>query len=80
MFKLSSEYLPVGNRVYYQMAIVLDGRLISAARILTPIGDTGRITGFDQQEVDDLVRILNIKEALPCGLTRIGQASINVAD
>lgn len=44
---------------YYRMAIVMDGEVISAPRLLSPISDNGQITGdFSQEEVEELAGIL----------------------
>ena len=53
------KYSPKGNK-YYQLAIVLDGRLYSAPRIMGPIpGGRGIITGqFDVQEALALANLL----------------------
>ena len=56
---ITREYSPKGNQ-YFQLAIVLDGELYSAPRILGPIeGGRGQITGnFDQKESFELANVL----------------------
>jgi SecD/SecF fusion protein len=56
--EITREYSPKGNK-YYQLAIVLDGQLISAPRILTEIGKRGQITGsFTWEEAFTLANSL----------------------
>src|SRR5262249_34886620 len=58
------------------LAIVLDGRVQSAATIETRIGAEGRITGsFTQQEVQNLSLILR-SGALPASLTYLQEQTI----
>jgi preprotein translocase subunit SecD len=58
------------------LAIVLDGRVQSAARIETRIGAEGRITGsFTQEEVQNLSLILR-SGALPASLTYLEERTI----
>jgi SecD/SecF fusion protein len=48
-----------GVKFYRHLAIVLDGQIMSAPTINSPISDSGQITGnFTQKEVDNLVNIL----------------------
>ncbi len=56
---LTREYSPQGNK-YYQLAIVLDGELYSAPRIMGEIpGGSGTISGeFDVQEAFELANVL----------------------
>src|ERR1043166_246097 len=57
--QITREFSPKGNK-YYQLAIVLDGELYSAPRILGEIpGGHGRITGnFDVREALELANVL----------------------
>src|SRR6266516_494864 len=57
--EITREYSPKGNK-YFQLAIVLDGVLYSAPRILGPIeGGRGQITGnFDLKEAFELQNVL----------------------
>ena len=57
--QITREFSPKGNK-YYQLAIVLDGELYSAPRILGEIpGGHGRITGnFDVKEALELANVL----------------------
>lgn len=61
MASLTGSNLPDKQRDDYQrMAILLDGRTLSAPRIMSTISDRGQITGdFTKQEVDFLVGILH---------------------
>jgi len=61
MAALTGGNLPDTQRKDYQrMAILLDGRVLSAPRIMSTISDRGQITGdFTVQEVDFLVGILH---------------------
>jgi SecD/SecF fusion protein len=56
---LTREFSPQGNK-YYQLAIVLDGELYSAPRIMGEIpGGSGTITGeFEVQEAFELANVL----------------------
>jgi SecD/SecF fusion protein len=56
---ITKEFSPKGNR-YYQLAIVLDGVLVSAPRIMGEIpGGRGQITGsFDVREAFELANLL----------------------
>ncbi|HEX3152215.1 MAG TPA: protein translocase subunit SecD [Gemmataceae bacterium] len=57
-----------GEKVSRELAILLDGRLISSANILTGIRDRGQITGsFDRGYVDRIVNLLRAG-ALPATL------------
>jgi SecD/SecF fusion protein len=57
--EITREWSPRGNR-YFQLAIVLDGELYSAPRIMGPIeGGRGQITGdFDLREALELANVL----------------------
>ena len=58
------------------LAIVLDGRVISAPTIQSRITDQGVITGsFTIQEVQDLVTVLR-SGALPAGLTNLTERTV----
>jgi preprotein translocase subunit SecD len=62
-----------GENIGRLLAIVLDHRVVSAARIETRINDEGRITGtFTSQQVADLALVLRTG-ALPAGLTYLQQ-------
>ncbi len=60
--RLTSQHQPDKTReppFYYRMAIIMDGEVISAPRLLSPISDQGQITGdFSQEEVEELAGIL----------------------
>ena len=58
--RLTSRHQPDTTRdVYYRMAIIMDGEVISAPRLLGVISSNGEITGdFSQEEVDELAGIL----------------------
>ncbi len=64
--QITREYAPKGEQ-YYQLAIVLDGELYSAPRILGEIpGGHGRITGnFDVKEALELANVLENPLAAP---------------
>jgi preprotein translocase subunit SecD len=65
-----------GENIGRLLAIVLDGRVTSAARIETKINDEGRITGsFTTQQVADMSLILRTG-ALPAGLTYLEERVI----
>ena len=61
MGALTGSNLPDEQRDFYQrMAILLDGSVLSAPRIITTISDRGQITGsFTVEEVDFLVGVLH---------------------
>ena len=62
-----------GDNIGRLLAIVLDHRVVSAARIESRINDEGRITGtFTTQQVADLALVLRTG-ALPAGLTYLQQ-------
>lgn len=65
-----------GENIGRLLAIVLDNRVVSAARIETKINDEGRITGtFTPQQVADLALVLRTG-ALPAGLTYLEEQVI----
>ena len=65
-----------GENIGRLLAIVLDHRVSSAARIETKINDEGRITGsFTSQQVQDMSLILRTG-ALPAGLTYLEERVI----
>lgn len=67
---LTSDYLPEETGFARQLAIVLDGELLSAPSIRGAINDRGQITGnFTEDEAERLVRILSAGE-LPLALSR----------
>ncbi|HXE79894.1 MAG TPA: protein translocase subunit SecD [Vicinamibacterales bacterium] len=65
-----------GQNVGRALAIILDGRVVSAPRIESRISDEGRITGsFTQQEAQDLVLTLR-SGALPASLTYLEERTV----
>jgi preprotein translocase subunit SecD len=65
-----------GANVGRGLAIVLDGRVVSAPRINSRITDSGIIEGnFTQQEVDDLSTVLR-SGALPASLTYLEERTV----
>jgi preprotein translocase subunit SecD len=65
-----------GNNVGSGLAIVLDGRVVSAPVINSRISDRGQIEGsFTQQEVQDLVTTLR-SGALPAGITYLEERTV----
>jgi SecD/SecF fusion protein len=70
-YDISSNNLPSGSeaaRFYRHLAIVLDGQVMSAPRLMSAISTNGQITGkFSTKEVDNLVKILR-SGALPATL------------
>jgi len=65
-----------GQNVGRALAIILDGRVISAPRIDSRITDEGRISGsFTQQEAQDLVLTLR-SGALPASLTYLEERTV----
>jgi len=68
---LSSSNLSTGSeasRFYRHLAIILDGQIMSAPRLVSAISSSGVITGnFTQQEVDTIVNLLRAG-ALPASL------------
>jgi preprotein translocase subunit SecD len=65
-----------GANVNRGLAIVLDGRVVSAPNIETRITDQGIIRGqFTQQEVEDLSMVLRTG-ALPAGLTTLEERTV----
>jgi preprotein translocase subunit SecD len=65
-----------GQNVGNGLAIVLDGRVVSAPVIKSRITDRGSIEGnFTQQEVQDLVTVLK-SGALPAGITYLEERTV----
>lgn len=65
-----------GANVGKGLAIVLDGRVVSAPRINSRITDSGLIEGgFDQEEAQDLATVLR-SGALPAGLTYLEERTV----
>jgi preprotein translocase subunit SecD len=65
-----------GQNVGNGLAIVLDGRVVSAPVIKSRISDRGQIEGnFTQQEVQDLVTVLK-SGALPAGITYLEERTV----
>jgi SecD/SecF fusion protein len=59
MGRITSLHKPDGN-FHHRLAVVFDGKLVTAPNILNPIFQEGRITGrFSQREVNDTVAVLN---------------------
>jgi len=57
-FALTTSYAPTGNR-QRQLGVTLDGQLLSAPNIVSPIRSEARITGeFTREEVEYMVQIL----------------------
>jgi SecD/SecF fusion protein len=71
-YELTSENKPSEQgRFYRYLAIVLDGQIVSAPRVQSPIRTQGQISGnFTVEEVDRLVSILR-SGALPATLKRL---------
>jgi preprotein translocase subunit SecD len=70
-YEITSSNLPSGSeasRFYRHLAIILDGQIVSAPRLMSAIRSSGQITGnFSQKEVDNVVNILRAG-ALPASL------------
>ncbi|HKV07027.1 MAG TPA: protein translocase subunit SecD [Thermoanaerobaculia bacterium] len=65
-----------GDNVGSGLAIVLDGRVVSAPRINSQIRDNGLIEGnFTQQEAQDLSTVLK-SGALPAGITTLEERTV----
>ncbi len=65
-----------GNNVGRGLAIVLDGKVVSAPNIRSRIGDSGLIEGsFTRQEVEDLSTVLR-SGALPAGITYLEERTV----
>ncbi|MEP7011093.1 MAG: protein translocase subunit SecD [Acidobacteriota bacterium] len=65
-----------GSNIGTGLAIVLDGKVVSAPRINARITDSGVIEGgFTQQEVDDLTTTLR-SGSLPAGLTYLEERTV----
>jgi preprotein translocase subunit SecD len=65
-----------GANVGRPLAIILDGRVVSAPRINERITDSGIITGrFTRQEVDDLATVLR-SGALPAGIVYLEERTV----
>ena len=68
-----------GANVGKGLAIVLDGRVVSAPNIRSRIGDSGIIEGsFTRQEVEDLSTVLR-SGALPAGITYLEERTVGPA-
>ena len=68
-----------GQNVGKGLAIVLDGRVVSAPVIKSRITDRGSIEGnYSQQEVQDLVTVLK-SGALPAGITYLEEHTVGPA-
>jgi len=83
VFRLSSE----GGEIFYRLtsanvgkplAIVLDDRVRSSARISTGIRERGQITGFDADEAQNIALVLRTA-ALPVELEVASQQSIGAS-
>lgn len=62
---------PEGNRMQRQLAIILDGMIVSAPTLNEPIRTEGQISGnFTPEKVENMVRILRAG-ALPATLNRL---------
>lgn len=70
--RLTGDYSPDRvQQIWYHLGIILDGKLITAPRINSPISDRGEITGgFTEERVKELVDVLNAG-ALPVALKRV---------
>jgi len=70
-YDASSNNLPSGSeaaRFYRHLAIILDGQIVSAPRLMSAISTNGQITGnFTTKEVNNLVNVLR-SGALPATL------------
>jgi SecD/SecF fusion protein len=70
-YDISSNNLPSGSeatKFYRHLAIILDGQIMSAPRLMSAISTNGQITGnFNTKEVNSLVNILR-SGALPATL------------
>jgi len=65
-----------GQNVGKQLAIILDGRVVSAPVIQTQIRDNGRITGsFTPQQAADLALVLN-SGALPASIKYLSESTV----
>jgi preprotein translocase subunit SecD len=83
VFRLSSEggekfYLLTSANVGKNLAIVLDDRVKSNARISTGIRERGQITGFDADEAQNIALVLRTA-ALPVELEVASQQSIGAS-
>jgi preprotein translocase subunit SecD len=68
-----------GSNIGTGLAIVLDGRVVSAPRINARITNEGVIEGgFSQQEAEDLATVLR-SGALPAGLTYLEERTVGPA-
>jgi preprotein translocase subunit SecD len=80
-FELTAKNSPTGpedNRFYRHLAIILDGQIESAPRLISAIHSEGQITGnFTSKEVQNLVRILRAG-ALPARLKPLPVGEIHV--
>jgi len=82
-FRLSSEggtifYNLTSSNIEKNLAIVLDGRIRSNARITTGIRERGQITGFGSEEADNIALVLRTA-ALPVELEVASQQSIGAS-
>lgn len=65
-----------GSHVNDYLAVVLDGKVRSVARIDSEIGDSGRITGrFTDQQAKDLAMVLR-SGALPAGIKYLEERTV----
>ncbi len=68
-----------GNNVGKGLAVVLDGRVVTAPNIRSRIADSGIIEGnFTAQEVEDLSTVLR-SGALPAGITYLEERTVGPA-
>ncbi|WP_339732625.1 protein translocase subunit SecD [uncultured Gimesia sp.] len=58
--QLTSKNRPSKDGFHRHLAVLLDGKVHSAPRLITTIGSEGQITGrFTQKEISDLLNVLN---------------------
>ncbi|QDT27045.1 bifunctional preprotein translocase subunit SecD/SecF [Gimesia panareensis] len=58
--QLTSKNRPSKDGFHRHLAVLLDGKVHSAPRLITTIGSEGQITGhFSQKEITDLLNVLN---------------------
>jgi SecD/SecF fusion protein len=75
---LTGSNLPdAGGQVYRKLGIIIDGKLLTAPRIMSKVSGRGQITGdFTRQEVEDIVDLLNAG-SLPVAIRKVEERVVD---